>query len=57
MACAGPWSLSVEVRKNGTHARVLECSLDDNGDVASGTVIFFLVINVLFMVARLASWG
>jgi hypothetical protein len=36
MACIGPWGVSVEtvrlVRKNGPHARVLECSLDEDED-------------------------
>ncbi|KAI0300474.1 Gryzun, putative trafficking through golgi-domain-containing protein [Multifurca ochricompacta] len=36
MECVGPWGLSVEtvrlVRKNGPHARVLECSLDEDED-------------------------
>ncbi|KAI0002431.1 Gryzun, putative trafficking through golgi-domain-containing protein [Russula compacta] len=36
MVCMGPWGVSVEtirlVRKNGPHARVLECSLDEDED-------------------------
>ncbi|KAN0130166.1 Gryzun, putative trafficking through Golgi domain containing protein [Lactarius tabidus] len=40
MTCTGPWGLSVETvrlsRKNGPHAKVLECSLDgDEDDVTS----------------------
>ncbi|KAI0050806.1 hypothetical protein FA95DRAFT_1676484 [Auriscalpium vulgare] len=34
--CAGPWGLSVEkvrlVRKNGPHAKVIDCSLDEDED-------------------------
>ncbi|KAA1470414.1 hypothetical protein DENSPDRAFT_849542 [Dentipellis sp. KUC8613] len=38
--CVGPWSVSVEkvrlVRKNGSHAKVMDCSLDeDEDDIAS----------------------
>ncbi|KAF8271123.1 Foie gras liver health family 1-domain-containing protein [Lactarius quietus] len=36
MTCTGPWGLSVETvrlsRKNGPHAKVLECSLDEDED-------------------------
>ncbi|KAI0261262.1 Gryzun, putative trafficking through golgi-domain-containing protein [Gloeopeniophorella convolvens] len=36
MECIGPWSLSMEtvrlVRKNGPHAKVLDCSLDEDED-------------------------
>jgi len=40
LECVGPWSLSVEkvrlIRKNGPHAKVLHCSLDeDEDDIAS----------------------
>ncbi|TFY76432.1 hypothetical protein EWM64_g7579, partial [Hericium alpestre] len=40
MECVGPWGISVEkvrlVRKDGLHAKVLECSLDeDEEDIAS----------------------
>ncbi|KAI0061971.1 hypothetical protein BV25DRAFT_1805032 [Artomyces pyxidatus] len=40
LECVGPWGLSVEtvrlVRKNGAHAKILDCTLDeDEEDVAS----------------------